>query len=80
MLRRNFLGGAFAAAALAGHARVRDSGTKLAEAAKKQLGVTTSYDPNYTKIAYPNGDVARTTGVCADVVVRAARDGLSLDL
>jgi uncharacterized protein YijF (DUF1287 family) len=82
MLRRNFLGGAFTAMALVGQgqARRRDSGTKLAEAAKKQLGVTTSYDPNYTKIAYPGGDVPRSTGVCADVVVRAARDGLSLDL
>lgn len=80
MLRRNFLGGVFAAMALAGQARRRDSGAKLAEAAKKQLGVTTGYDPNYTKISYPNGDVARSTGVCADVVVRAARDGLGLDL
>jgi hypothetical protein len=80
MLRRTFLGGAFAAMALVGQTRVRDSGTKLAEAAKKQLGVTTTYDPNYTKIAYPNGDVPRSTGVCADVVVRAARDGLGLDL
>ena len=59
---------------------MRDSGAKLAEAAKKQLGVTTGYDPDYTKIAYPGGDVVRTTGVCADVVVRAARDGLGLDL
>ena len=80
MLRRSFLSGAFATMALASQVRVRDSGTKLAEAARKQLGVTTGYDPNYTKIAYPGGDVMRTTGVCADVVVRAARDGLNLDL
>jgi hypothetical protein len=45
-----------------------------------QLGVTTSYDPNYTKLSYPGGDVSRSTGVCADVVIRAARDGLGLDL
>lgn len=81
MLRRTFVLQAFAAtAALAVPPRVRTSGTRLAEAARKQLGVTTTYDPNYTKIAYPNGDVARITGVCADVVVRAARDGLGLDL
>ena len=80
MLRRNFLGGAFAAVALASQPRRRDSGTKLAKAASNQLGVTTTYDPNYTKIAYPEGDVPRSTGVCADVVVRAARDGLGLDL
>jgi uncharacterized protein len=80
MLRRDFLKGVLTTMALANQGRGRDSGVKLADAAKKQLGVTTSYDPNYTKIAYPNGDVARTTGVCADVVVRAGRDGLGLDL
>ena len=57
----------------------RDSGTRLAEAAQSQLGVTTGYDPAYTRIAYPNGDVPRTTGVCADVVIRAGRDALSLN-
>jgi uncharacterized protein YijF (DUF1287 family) len=31
-------------------------------------------------MSYPNGDVPRSTGVCADVVIRAARDGLGLDL
>jgi uncharacterized protein YijF (DUF1287 family) len=56
------------------------NGQKLAEAARAQLGVTTGYDPNYTKLSYPGGDVPRTTGVCADVVIRAARDGLGLDL
>jgi uncharacterized protein YijF (DUF1287 family) len=80
MLRRNFLSGAFATMAFAAQLHVRVSGTKLAKAAANQLGVTTAYDPNYTKIAYPEGDVPRTTGVCADVVVRAARDGLGLDL
>jgi hypothetical protein len=52
----------------------------LAAAARVQVGVTTSYDPAWTSIPYPNGDVPRSTGVCADVVVRAARDGLGLDL
>ena len=80
MLRRSFLSGGLATMALASQARVRDSGAKLAKAAANQLGVTTAYDPNYTKLAYPGGDVSRTTGVCADVVVRAGRDGLSLDL
>ena len=55
-------------------------GQRLAEAARKQLGVTTGYDPNYSKLIYPGGDVPRSTGVCADVVIRAARDGLGLDL
>jgi len=31
-------------------------------------------------MAYPFGDVPRSTGVCADVIVRAARDAWGLDL
>jgi len=56
------------------------NGQKLAEAARAQLGVTTGYDPTWSKLSYPGGDVPRSTGVCADVVIRAARDGLGLDL
>jgi len=55
-------------------------GERLATAARAQVGVTTSYDPGWTSIPYPGGDVPRNTGVCADVVIRAARDGLGLDL
>lgn len=55
-------------------------GQKLAAAALAQVGVTLGYDPRWTRIAYPNGDVPRSTGVCADVVIRAARDALGLDL
>jgi uncharacterized protein len=53
---------------------------RLADAARAQLGVTMGYDPTWTRLSYPNGDVPRSTGVCADVVIRAARDGLGLDL
>jgi len=56
------------------------AGRRLADAARAQVGVTRGYDAAYRRIAYPGGDVARTTGVCADVPVRAARDGLELDL
>jgi uncharacterized protein YijF (DUF1287 family) len=56
------------------------SGDRLVSAARKQIGITTSYDPNYTRMAYPNGDVSRSTGVCADVIIRAARDAFGLDL
>lgn len=56
------------------------NGQRLADAARAQVGVTTGYDPAWTSIPYPGGDVPRTTGVCADVVIRAARDGLGLDL
>src|SRR6185503_3371316 len=45
----------------------------LIDASIGQAGVTTSYDPNYVGIAYPNGDVPLNTGVCSDVVVRAFR-------
>jgi uncharacterized protein YijF (DUF1287 family) len=56
------------------------NGQRLAEAARAQVGVTTSYDPTWSHVTYPGGDVPRPTGVCADVVIRAARDGLGLDL
>ena len=85
MQRRRFLGGLAAvwAAGLGPEAAAlaeRTAGLRLAAAASKQLGVTTGYDPDYARIAYPMGDLPRTTGVCADVVVRAARDGLGLAL
>jgi uncharacterized protein YijF (DUF1287 family) len=55
-------------------------GERLAAAARAQVGVTLTYDPNWTHLAYPNGDVDRSRGVCADVIVRAGRDALGLDL
>lgn len=54
-------------------------GDAIATAARNQIGVTTSYDPSYRRIAFPNGDVPLDTGVCADVVVRALR-GIDIDL
>lgn len=53
---------------------------KLIAAAKSQVGVTLSYDPNYRKISYPGGDVPREVGVCTDVIIRAYRDALDIDL
>jgi uncharacterized protein len=46
---------------------------RLIAAGVEQTAYTTSYDPAYVKLAYPGGDVARETGVCADVIVRAFR-------
>lgn len=46
----------------------------LVKSARSQIGVTTSYDPTYRKLAFPMGDVEAHTGVCADVVVRAYRN------
>ena len=46
---------------------------KLAHDAKKQIGVTVSYDPAYRKLEFPRGDFSQHTGVCTDVVIRAYR-------
>ncbi len=78
MLRRTFLATGIAALAVTG--KLADAGSKLAQSAHAQLGITTGYDPNYSRLAYPGGDVPRSTGVCADVIVRAGRDALGLDL
>jgi hypothetical protein len=80
MERRVLLAGLAALAASPVFAQKLSAGERLAQAARAQVGVTTGYDPTWTAIQYPNGDVPRSTGVCADVVVRAARDGLGLDL
>lgn len=48
-------------------------GPQIAKGAHAQIGVTTGYDPSYTKLTYPGGDVPAHTGVCTDVVVRALR-------
>ena len=52
---------------------------KLLAAAHAQIGKTLSYDPAYTVLAYPGGDVPIERGVCSDVVIRAFR-GTGLDL
>lgn len=53
---------------------------KIIEAARSQIGVTTSYDPAYQSMKYPGGDVPDASGVCTDVVIRALRKALELDL
>lgn len=81
MQRRAFIRTGTAAWLLARQAFAASSfGQKLADAARAQVGVTTSYDPTWTHINYPGGDVPRSTGVCADVIIRAARDAFGLDL
>lgn len=52
----------------------------LIEAARAQVGVTLAYDPAYSALAYPGGDVPRARGVCTDVVIRAYRDAFGIDL
>ena len=58
----------------------RSGATRLIMAARAQVGVTLTYDPAYSRLAFPNGDVARIKGVCTDVIVRAYRDAFGLDL
>ncbi|MEO8002303.1 MAG: DUF1287 domain-containing protein [Arenimonas sp.] len=59
----------FACSALA----QQGDGVKVVVAARSQIGVTTAYDPAYSRIAYPMGDVPQVRGVCSDVVIRAYR-------
>ncbi|MFO0993163.1 MAG: DUF1287 domain-containing protein [Hyphomicrobiales bacterium] len=53
---------------------------RLVAGAEDQIGRTLNYDPAYERIAYPEGDVPIERGVCTDVVIRAYRFGLSVDL
>ena len=55
-------------------------GTKIVEAARAQVGTTVRYDPSYEILSYPNGDLDISGGVCTDVVIRALRTSLNLDL
>jgi hypothetical protein len=59
--------------------KLHPQAVKLIAAAKKQVGVTLSYDPAYVRLDYPGGDVPEDRGVCTDVVIRAFR-ALGFDL
>jgi uncharacterized protein len=50
-----------------------DSIKKMLENAVEQTSLTKSYDPAYTVLSYPMGDVPIEKGVCTDVVIRAMR-------
>ena len=84
--RRSALAGLLASAAglMSGSARapspVATPAIALIAAARTQIGITQLYDPQYVRLAFPGGDVARARGVCSDVVIRAYRDAFSLDL
>lgn len=80
--RRAFLGAGlcFGVLGLPGRALAATPAQRLVAAARRQVGVTLAYDPAYTVLGFPNGDVARAKGVCTDVVIRAFRDALALDL
>jgi uncharacterized protein len=53
---------------------------KVCAAAIERTTHTVIYNPLYQKIDYPNGDVSMLFGVCTDVVIRAYRKALGIDL
>ena len=55
-------------------------GSPIVAAARGQIGKTVIYDPSYVRLEYPRGDVPIERGVCTDVVIRALRDALNVDL
>ncbi len=52
---------------------------KLIASARDQLTWGTTYDPSYTSLKYPGGDVDRKLGVCTDVIIRSFR-AVGIDL
>lgn len=82
MDRRTLLAGLGAACALPGCAiaGTATAATRLIAAARRQVGVTLTYDSGYSKLGFPGGDVPRERGVCTDVLIRAYRDALRQDL
>lgn len=59
---------------------VEGPAAQLIDAARAQTRNYVIYDGAYTNLAYPGGDVAPDRGVCTDVIVRAYRAALGLDL
>jgi uncharacterized protein YijF (DUF1287 family) len=57
-----------------------DTMLRIVSAARAQIGQTLYYDPRYRPLSYPNGDVPPDRGVCTDVVIRALRKAMHLDL
>lgn len=53
---------------------------KLVAAAIERTGRRVTYDGSYRALDYPGGDVPDDIGVCTDVVIRAYRTGLGIDL
>ncbi|RZF94239.1 DUF1287 domain-containing protein [Pseudoalteromonas sp. CO302Y] len=53
--------------------------SQLVQAAKERTNHSVIYDGSYKRIAYPNGDVPATIGVCTDVIIRSYR-ALGTDL
>lgn len=52
----------------------KEPSPQIVQSARNQIGKTLRYDPAYTKLKYPMGDVPMEKGVCTDVVIRALRE------
>lgn len=57
-----------------------ETAARLVAAAIDRTRHRVAYDGSYHRIPYPMGDVPAAIGVCTDVVVRAYRAGLGIDL
>jgi uncharacterized protein YijF (DUF1287 family) len=64
----------------AGVAAAQSPAALLVEAARARTKQQERYDGSYRVIRYPMGDVANDRGVCTDLVVRAYRAALRIDL
>lgn len=73
---------ALCAALLAAPARADEAerAAKLVAAAIERTKHFVLYDGSYRTIAYPGGDVPKNIGVCTDLVIRAYRKALGIDL
>lgn len=52
----------------------------LVQAAHERTEHFVIYKPAYVRLDYPMGDVPANTGVCTDVIIRAYRSALGIDL
>jgi uncharacterized protein len=77
--RRSFIGG-LAVLPFAANAQSASRAQQLIASARRQIGVTVAYDPAYSRLTFPGGDVPRARGVCTDVLIRAYRDAFGVDL
>jgi uncharacterized protein YijF (DUF1287 family) len=71
---------AVVAGGFANSAAADEHAQRLVAAAREQTTQRVIYDGSYRAIDYPLGDVPRDSGVCTDVLIRAYRAALGVDL
>lgn len=65
---------------LSAQATETERAAKLVAAAIERTKQFVVYDGSYRNISYPGGDVPKNIGVCTDLVIRAYRKALGIDL